>query len=141
MNGSPRLSLCMAVVPSGSPEEILQSSLKMLSLSSLISWSVYRVCGTGKYQSLSYRGFKIRRVEELIENGKWNSIHAAVKEQMNSGGLKGALLTKAVNTKLAKWRETGEVTHPIYDALVFRKVSEGKKIARTAPLSESRVVW
>ncbi|OWZ69605.1 hypothetical protein AYX14_04995 [Cryptococcus neoformans] len=52
----------------------------------------------------------------------WNRIHAAVKEQMNSGGLKGALLTKAVNTKLANWRETGEVTHPIYDALVFRKI-------------------
>ncbi|KIY36549.1 long-chain acyl-CoA synthetase [Cryptococcus gattii E566] len=52
----------------------------------------------------------------------WNRIHAAVKTQMDSGGLKGALLTKAVNTKLARWRETGEVTHPIYDALVFRKI-------------------
>ncbi|KIR56036.1 long-chain acyl-CoA synthetase [Cryptococcus gattii Ru294] len=52
----------------------------------------------------------------------WNRIHAAVKAQMDSGGLKGALLTKAVNTKLARWRETGEVTHPIYDALVFRKI-------------------
>ncbi|KIR30588.1 long-chain acyl-CoA synthetase [Cryptococcus deuterogattii LA55] len=52
----------------------------------------------------------------------WNRIHAAVKGQMDSGGLKGALLTKAVNTKLARWRETGEVTHPIYDALVFRKI-------------------
>lgn len=60
---------------------------------------------------------------------------------MNSGGLKGALLTKAVNTKLANWRETGEVTHPIYDALVFRKVSKRKKIASTTPLSESSVVW
>ncbi|KIR67483.1 long-chain acyl-CoA synthetase [Cryptococcus bacillisporus CA1873] len=52
----------------------------------------------------------------------WNRIHAAVKAQMDSGGLKGALLTKAVNAKLARWRETGEVTHPIYDALVFRKI-------------------
>lgn len=52
----------------------------------------------------------------------WNRIHAAVKAQMDSGGLKGALLTKAVNTKLTRWRETGEVTHPIYDALVFRKI-------------------
>jgi long-chain acyl-CoA synthetase len=41
---------------------------------------------------------------------------------MNAGGLKGALLTRAVNTKLANWRETGEVKHAVYDALVFRKV-------------------
>lgn len=75
------------------------------------------------------------------ERGEWNSIHAAVKGQMDSGGLKGALLTKAVNTKLARWRETGEVTHPIYDALVFRKVSKGNKAARATRLSESRAVW
>jgi long-chain acyl-CoA synthetase len=41
---------------------------------------------------------------------------------MNAGGLKGALLTKAVNAKLANWRATGEVKHTLYDALVFRKV-------------------
>ncbi|WVO13079.1 hypothetical protein L204_100689 [Cryptococcus depauperatus] len=52
----------------------------------------------------------------------WNRIHAAIVGQMKAGGLKGALLTKAVNTKLARWKETGEVTHPIYDALVFRKI-------------------
>ncbi|WWD18202.1 hypothetical protein CI109_102652 [Kwoniella shandongensis] len=52
----------------------------------------------------------------------YNRIHAAVKTQMAAGGLKGALLTKAVNTKLANWRETGSVTHAVYDALVFRKI-------------------
>jgi len=49
-------------------------------------------------------------------------IHAAVKTQMNAGGLKGALLTRAINTKLDNWRKTGEVKHSLYDALVFRKV-------------------
>ncbi|TYJ55760.1 hypothetical protein B9479_003537 [Cryptococcus floricola] len=52
----------------------------------------------------------------------WNRLHGAVTEQMNAGGLKGALLSKAVNAKLARWRETGEVTYPLYDALVFRKI-------------------
>ena len=41
---------------------------------------------------------------------------------MNAGGLKGALLTRAINTKLDNWRKTGEVKHSLYDALVFRKV-------------------
>lgn len=42
---------------------------------------------------------------------------------MDAGGLKGALLTRAVNVKLANWRQSGEVKHSLYDALVFRKVS------------------
>jgi long-chain acyl-CoA synthetase len=41
---------------------------------------------------------------------------------MKAGGLKGALLTRAVETKLANWRTKGEVKHTVYDALVFRKV-------------------
>lgn len=41
---------------------------------------------------------------------------------MAAGGLKGALLTRAVNAKLANWRQTGSVKHTLYDALVFRKV-------------------
>nr|XP_019007614.1 long-chain acyl-CoA synthetase [Kwoniella pini CBS 10737]OCF46395.1 long-chain acyl-CoA synthetase [Kwoniella pini CBS 10737] len=52
----------------------------------------------------------------------WNRIHAAVRTQMDAGGLKGALLKKAVEAKLANWRETGSVTHPLWDALVFRKI-------------------
>ena len=42
--------------------------------------------------------------------------------QMEAGGLKGALLTRAYNAKLQYWRETGEVNHRLWDALVFRKV-------------------
>ncbi|WVW80476.1 hypothetical protein I302_102458 [Kwoniella bestiolae CBS 10118] len=52
----------------------------------------------------------------------WNRIHAAVVTQMQAGGLKGALLRRAVDAKLANWRETGSVTHPLWDALVFRKI-------------------
>ncbi|WRT65995.1 uncharacterized protein IL334_002946 [Kwoniella shivajii] len=52
----------------------------------------------------------------------FNRIHAAVKTQMDAGGLKGALLKKAVDAKLHNWRTTGSVTHPLYDALVFRKI-------------------
>jgi long-chain acyl-CoA synthetase len=49
-------------------------------------------------------------------------IHAAIKAQMDAPGLKGALVRKAVETKLANWRATGTVKHALYDALVFRKV-------------------
>ncbi|RSH90393.1 hypothetical protein EHS25_000998 [Saitozyma podzolica] len=52
----------------------------------------------------------------------FNRIHAAVVTQMKAGGLKGALLTRAVETKLANWRTKGEVKHTVYDALVFRKI-------------------
>ncbi|WVQ85698.1 hypothetical protein IAT38_007864 [Cryptococcus sp. DSM 104549] len=52
----------------------------------------------------------------------FNRIHGAITEQMSSGGLKGALLTKAVNAKLENWRTTGSVTHSVYDTLVFRKI-------------------
>jgi hypothetical protein len=49
-------------------------------------------------------------------------INAAIKTQLAAGGLKGALLKKAVDAKLHNWRTTGEVTHKLYDVLVFRKV-------------------
>jgi hypothetical protein len=48
---------------------------------------------------------------------------------MNAGGLKGALLTRAINTKLENWRTKGEVTHKIYDILVFRKVSHSGAVS------------
>ncbi len=43
-------------------------------------------------------------------------IYAAVTAQMAAGGLKGALVTRAVNTKLENWRKTGSVKHAVYDA-------------------------
>lgn len=52
----------------------------------------------------------------------WNRINAAVKTQIAAGGLKGALLQRAVDAKLHYWRENGQVTHAVYDALVFKKI-------------------
>jgi len=43
--------------------------------------------------------------------------------QTKGGGFKANLLAKAINTKVENYRKTGEVTHTLYDALVFRKVS------------------
>lgn len=51
-----------------------------------------------------------------------NRIHQAIMAQVNGGGLKGALLSRAINTKIEHYRKTGLVTHAVYDALVFRKV-------------------
>jgi len=65
-----------------------------------------------------------RYVLPLREKKVLNSIriNAAIKTQLAAGGLKGALLKKAVDAKLHNWRTTGQVTHKVYDALVFRKV-------------------
>lgn len=52
----------------------------------------------------------------------WNRVHSAIKMQMSAPGLKGALLRRAIATKLANHRATGTVTHRVYDALVFRKL-------------------
>ncbi|KAJ9108937.1 hypothetical protein QFC21_000259 [Naganishia friedmannii] len=51
-----------------------------------------------------------------------NRIHQAVMAQIQAGGVKGALLQKALTTKIEHFRRTGEVTHRLYDVLVFRKV-------------------
>lgn len=42
--------------------------------------------------------------------------------QMDTPGLKGALLRRAVATKLSNFRSTGAIHHRVYDALVFRKL-------------------
>ncbi|WOO78021.1 Long chain acyl-CoA synthetase 7, peroxisomal [Vanrija pseudolonga] len=52
----------------------------------------------------------------------WNKIYAAIKLQMQAPGVKGALLRRAVDDKLRNWRETGSVTHPLWDRLVFNKI-------------------
>lgn len=51
-----------------------------------------------------------------------NRIHQAIMAQINAGGVKGSLLSRAINAKVDHYRKTGEVTHRVYDALVFRKV-------------------
>ncbi|GHJ85609.1 hypothetical protein NliqN6_2011 [Naganishia liquefaciens] len=51
-----------------------------------------------------------------------NRLHQAVLAQAAAGGLKGALLQKALTAKIEHFKQTGEVTHRVYDALVFRKV-------------------
>lgn len=40
----------------------------------------------------------------------------------NVPGLKGMIFNKAVTTKLESFRTTGEVVHPLWDRIVFRKV-------------------
>lgn len=52
-----------------------------------------------------------------------NRIYQAVQVAGNVPGVKGALFKRAVSTKLATVRETGQATHAFWDRLVFRKVS------------------
>jgi hypothetical protein len=84
-----------------------------LSSSNPSSWRGCHESGTGKSQ-LRIRGPTISLT--------YDRINAAIKTQLAAGGLKGALLKKAVDAKLHNWRTTGQVTHRVYDALVFRKV-------------------
>ncbi|PWY99265.1 acetyl-CoA synthetase-like protein [Testicularia cyperi] len=51
-----------------------------------------------------------------------NRIAALIQGQMNTPGLKGALIRKAVATKIANHDADGTVTHALYDRLVFNKV-------------------
>ena len=42
----------------------------------------------------------------------------------NTPGLKGALLRRAIYTKLERLETTGIDTHPLWDRLVFKKVCD-----------------
>lgn len=53
-----------------------------------------------------------------------NKIYAAIAAQASAPGLKGKLLRHAIDTKIANFRATGAVTHPVYDRLVFSKVQK-----------------
>ena len=71
-----------------------------------------------------------------------NRLHSALRAQFASAtGLKGALIRRAVATKLANHAENGSITHPVYDKLVFSKVRAllGGKVNRissgSAPIS------
>jgi long-chain acyl-CoA synthetase len=52
----------------------------------------------------------------------FNRIAAQIQAQADGPGLKGKLLTTALNAKIDWHDKTGEVTHAFYDRLVFRKV-------------------
>ncbi|CEH15053.1 Long-chain acyl-CoA synthetases (AMP-forming) [Ceraceosorus bombacis] len=52
----------------------------------------------------------------------FNRIAAQIQAQADGGGLKGKLLTAALNAKIARHDQTGDVTHAFYDRIVFRKV-------------------
>lgn len=58
---------------------------------------------------------------------------------MAAGGLKGALLQKALTAKIEHFKQTGEVTHRVYDALVFRKV-RGFVLREEARMDDSSVL-
>ncbi|WFD23107.1 long-chain-fatty-acid--CoA ligase [Malassezia equina] len=53
-----------------------------------------------------------------------NRVADQIQAQMDAPGLKGKLLTKAINAKLANYEATGTITHALWDRLVFRKVRE-----------------
>lgn len=53
-----------------------------------------------------------------------NKIYQTVMATANTPGLKGALLRRAIHTKLERLEATGVDTHPLWDRLVFKKVCD-----------------
>ncbi|KAG7086620.1 hypothetical protein E1B28_002563 [Marasmius oreades] len=53
-----------------------------------------------------------------------NRIYQAANAAGNAPGLKGLLFKKAVAAKLERLKRTGDITHPLWDRLVFRKACE-----------------
>ena len=55
-----------------------------------------------------------------------NRVYQAAMAGGNVPGIKGKLFNTAIQTKLERLNTTGEVTHALWDRLVFRKVSKQK---------------
>jgi len=51
-----------------------------------------------------------------------NRVYQSAMAAGDVPGLKGALFRAAVRAKLDQYHATGSITHPFWDALVFRKV-------------------
>ena len=51
-----------------------------------------------------------------------NRIYQAGMAAAQLPGLKGALFRRALEVKLERLHTTGQITHPLWDRLVFRKV-------------------
>ncbi|WFD33802.1 long-chain-fatty-acid--CoA ligase [Malassezia cuniculi] len=51
-----------------------------------------------------------------------NRVAAQIETQLAAGGIRAALLSTAINTKIKNYDETGTITHAFWDRLVFRKV-------------------
>ena len=52
-----------------------------------------------------------------------NRMYLAMSAAGDAPGLRGALFRRAVEAKVHNLRTTGELTHPLWDRLVFKKVS------------------
>ncbi|KAI0306786.1 long-chain-fatty-acid-CoA ligase [Multifurca ochricompacta] len=51
-----------------------------------------------------------------------NRIYQAAMVAGNASGLKGAIFRRAMRTKLDNLHDTGVITHPLWDRLVFKKI-------------------
>lgn len=51
-----------------------------------------------------------------------NRIYQAGMAAAQLPGVKGALFRRALDAKMERFRATGQITHPIWDRLVFKKV-------------------
>ncbi|TIA90558.1 hypothetical protein E3P99_01513 [Wallemia hederae] len=70
-----------------------------------------------------------------------NRIYAGIKHQMDTPGVKGSLLSRAVAAKVEKLHKTSDPTHMLWDKLIFNKIRQvlGGKIkiiiTGSAPIS------
>ena len=92
-------------------------------------WETFILCMGGAI------GFFSGQIERLMEDLQilkptmmpsvprvLNRIAGQIEAQMSAPGLKGKLLSKAVQVKLDNFYKTGAITHAFWDRLIFRKV-------------------